>query len=268
MIKVNGEEYIYGFFPDGTLLMRFKVDEDINNIQYRLTWDFETLTEQIVLQNLVWHIKEKNPNARITLHLDYTPNARLDRIEKPDDIFTLKYFARVINELGFDRVYILDPHSPVAPAIINNVYIDINRYLKFVNIVIDKTTPDLLYYPDSGCKKRLENLIKHPNICGYKDRNWDTGDILDTEVLGAKKHNLTGKTILITDDICSYGGTFLYAAKKLKNLGVGKIYLYITHCENSILNGELINSGLLEKIYTTRSIFTEEHPLIEILQNN
>ena len=70
---------------------------------------------------------------------------------------------------------------------------------------------------------------------------------------------------LIIDDISSYGGTFLHSARKLKELGASKVYLYITHCENTILKGELINSGLLERIYTTGSIYTGEHPLITIV---
>ena len=75
MIKINGQEYQYGFYPDGTLLMRFLVEQDTDDIQYRLTWNYENLAEQIVVQNLVWHIQEKNPKARITLCLDYVPNA-------------------------------------------------------------------------------------------------------------------------------------------------------------------------------------------------
>ncbi|MCL2863881.1 MAG: hypothetical protein FWE54_07415, partial [Methanimicrococcus sp.] len=55
------------------------------------------------------------------------------------------------------------------------------------------------------------------------------------------------------------------SARKLKELGANKIYLYVTHCEDSILSGELINSGLLEKIYTTKSIYTGVHPLVEVI---
>ena len=70
---------------------------------------------------------------------------------------------------------------------------------------------------------------------------------------------------LIIDDICSYGGTFYYSAKKLKELGADKIYLYVTHCENNILNGELLKDNLIEKVFTTESIFTESNKKIEII---
>ena len=72
--------------------------------------------------------------------------------------------------------------------------------------------------------------------------------------------------VLIIDDICSRGGTFLHSAKKLKECGAWDIYLYVTHCENTILDGELINSGLIKKIFTTDSIYTSENENIEIIR--
>jgi ribose-phosphate pyrophosphokinase len=61
------------------------------------------------------------------------------------------------------------------------------------------------------------------------------------------------------------GGTFYHSAKKLKELGAAKIYLYISHCESSILKGEVLTSGLIEKVYTTDSIFTQKHEKIEVI---
>ena len=65
------------------------------------------------------------------------------------------------------------------------------------------------------------------------------------------------KSIVIVDDICSYGGTFYYAAKALKELGAGNIYLHVDHCENSVLEGDMIKSGLIKEIWTTDSIYTK-----------
>jgi len=68
------------------------------------------------------------------------------------------------------------------------------------------------------------------------------------------------------DDICSKGGTFYHSAKKLKELGAKEVYLYISHCENSILQGEVLTSGLIERVFTTDSILTEEHEKITVLK--
>ena len=73
--------------------------------------------------------------------------------------------------------------------------------------------------------------------------------------------------ILIVDDICSRGGTFYHSAKKLKELGAKEIYLYISHCENTILEGEVLSSGLIEKVFTTDSLLTGEDERIEVIVN-
>jgi ribose-phosphate pyrophosphokinase len=123
---------------------------------------------------------------------------------------------------------------------------------------------DILFYPDQGCAKKYEGVIKFPALIGRKRRDWSTGKIEALDVLG--KALPAPFNVLMVDDICSYGGTFLYSAKRLKELGAAKLWLYVTHCENSVLEGELINSGLLERIFTTRSIFTAPPPqLIELL---
>ena len=72
-------------------------------------------------------------------------------------------------------------------------------------------------------------------MSGKRDRA--TGQIKGIDV-GGDVDNIAGKNILIVDDICSKGGTFYFSAKKLKELGAKNIYLHITHCENTIFEGE------------------------------
>ena len=66
------------------------------------------------------------------------------------------------------------------------------------------------------------------------------------------------KNILIVDDICSRGGTFYYSAKALKEYGVGDIYLYVSHLENSVHDGDMIKSGLIKKVFSTNSIYRKK----------
>ena len=47
---------------------------------------------------------------------------------------------------------------------------------------------------------------------------------------------------------------------------VKNIYLHITHCENTIFDGDLLNGGLIKRIYTTNSILTKTHEIIEITE--
>ena len=140
------------------------------------------------------------------------------------------------------------------------------RYIEFVleELFWQVGNDIMMFYPDEGAMKRYSNNIKLPYAFGIKKRNWKTGVIEGLDVAG-EVDKIAGKNILIVDDICSRGGTFYHSAKKLKELGVKDIYLYVSHCENTILDGELLKGDLLKKVYTTNSIFTKSHEKVEVL---
>ena len=112
--------------------------------------------------------------------------------------------------------------------------------------------------------KRYSAMFDLPYVFGIKKRDWSTGEILGLEAAG-RTELIAGSRILIIDDICSRGGTFFHSAKALKALGAGEIFLYVSHCENTILDGELLTSGLVDRVFTTNSIFTKEHEKIEVM---
>lgn len=260
MIKVNNEIISQDKFPDETPLLKFSYL--LNTDENVITWLYDNMGELFNLYCIAKHLKTTAPQVPLRLVLPYVPNGRQDRQQdEKEDIFTLKYFCEIINSLEFSRVTIIDPHSTVTPALINNCHCVTNQ--KFFNIVKDKIDLDIVFYPDEGSRAKYSKFIKFPYAFGIKNRDWETGKIMDMDVIGDVK----GKDILIVDDISSYGGTFLHSAKKLKKLGAKDICLLITHCEDSILKGELINSGLIKNIFTTNSIyrFGNEHKPIEVI---
>ena len=261
MIKFGENVIKYGHYPDGTLNIKL-IQDDINSlISYsRIGWYYDSEEELVVLIYLLNALRSKNITG-MGLDMPYVPNARMNRCENVNDVFTLKYFANIINSLGFNFVRTLDVHSTVTEALINNISNESPAsYIQFVMGQIVLT----IFYPDAGAMKRYSKMIKAPCVFGNKVRDWETGKIQNLEVIGDQKL-IKEHDILIIDDICSRGGTFYYAAQKLKELGAKDIYLWVSHCENTILDGELINSGLLKKIYTTDSIYTAKHELIEVV---
>lgn len=264
MIKMNDVRVEIGSFPDGTMLIK----QDIPRAEeVKLSWFYENDKEMVALIYLANHLKAHGC-SNIHLYMPYIPNARQDRVKSSEDVFTLKYFANVINTLGFKTVTVLDPHSSVSEALINNIIIQ--KPQKLIEDVISEITKiegeqPSMFYPDEGAGKRYSGMIPLPFAFGIKKRDWKTGTIQGLDVAG-DIDNIEGKNILIVDDICSKGGTFYFSAKKLKEMGAKNIYLHTTHCENTILEGELLTSGLIKKVFTTDSIFTKEHEMIEIVR--
>jgi ribose-phosphate pyrophosphokinase len=103
--------------------------------------------------------------------------------------------------------------------------------------------------------KRYSNLLNMPYVFGIKCRDWKTGEILGLEVKG-NIEDIKGKNVLIVDDICSKGGTFYHSAKMLKELGANTVFLYVSHCEDSLYDGELLKTDYVDHIYTTNSHLT------------
>lgn len=263
MIKINDIEMQIDSFPDGTILIKQDVPKED---KVNLTWLYENDRETLALIYIANHLKAHGKED-IHLYMPYIPNARQDRVKSSEDVFTLKYFSGIINSLGFKSVTVLDPHSSVSEALIDNIIIEKpDRIIcDVIDIIkdIEGAVPSM-FYPDEGAGKRYSGMISLPYAFGIKKRDWKSGKILGLDVAG-DIDNIQGKNVLIVDDICSRGGTFYFSAKKLKELGAKNVYLYVTHCENTIFDGELLASDLVKKVYTTNSIFTKEHEKIEVL---
>lgn len=269
MIKINKEVFKPEYFPDGTMKLNMNNTDNIVDI----SWFYDSEEELVQLYYIVSHIFDNYPETYVSLFMPYVPNARFDRVKNEKEIFTLKYFSEFINNLGFNEVTVFDPHSHVSEALIDRLCIQnpLISIAESINKITKRSEELLLFFPDEGSTKRYEDVIKtyseSPYTFGIKNRDWVTGEIKGLSVNG-QVDQIKGRDVLIIDDICSKGGTFYYSAKKLKELGANKIYLYVSHCENTIYAGELLkDNGLIEKIFTTDSILTDlTSPKIELVE--
>ena len=275
MIKINNETVPVKYFPDGTL--NIKGNPKLNDGTVLLSWHYEYDGEYMIIAFLTRYYQSRG--NKVDLFMPYVPNARMDRVENDEDIFTMKYFAEQINNLNFNKVFVMDVHSSVAVATIENiVIINIDAIVKKVVKKIEQATRKevLLFYPDEGAMKRYSKETDNPYAFAVKNRDWETGKILGLKIFGVDTADVKGKNVLIRDDICSKGGTCYYVAKKLKEMGADKVFIYVTHCENAVLDGEfgenkrsLLDTGLIECLFTTNSICTlRTHRKIGIIDVN
>ena len=259
-IRVNDEPIELTTFPDKTASFRYTPGD----ITFKIDWHYDGDNECILLWHLVHHIREFfGDDMEIYLYMPYIPNARMDRVKSSDEVFTLKWFAKFINELRFKQVVVLDPHSNVSAALIDNVRII--QPDKFIKKAISSIGTDslLLCYPDEGAAKRYSELMGSEYVFGIKHRDWRTGKIERLELTTTEK--VAGRTVLIVDDICSRGGAFTHMATALKTAGAKEIYLYVTHCEDTIFKGSVLTGGMIQHVFTTDSIYRGEHEKITVI---
>lgn len=265
MIKINNQIFANETFANGEVIYK---EVALNSSINRISFYFETNKDLADMIMAVAYIKSFYPSVRLELFMPYIPYSRMDR-KINEQLFSLGMFADVINSLGFDKVIVLDPHSSTSESRIKNL--EIVAIEDVIIQIASENNIDAIMFPDRGARTkytdRYAKLCKmYPVMFGEKKRDLaNKGRLLGYEILG-DKIDLTDKNILIVDDLCAYGNTFKFCGIELKKHGAQNVYLWITHCENTILDGELLTSGLIEKVYTTNSIFTKEHEKIEVIK--
>lgn len=264
MIQIGSFEIPMGMFNDGTFhlvdLPFTKPDEFIPKEGIpTIIWQYEDIREQIVLQNLVWHLRDVFQIQDINLYMPYVPNARMDRTEQAmTEVHTLKWFAKVINDLHFNKVIILDVHSSVARTLLDRV---IERPVwPLIANAIYYSGAKVLVFPDSGAMRRYKQIItvsKLPYIFFEKDRDWVTREVRSISMRTSDTSlSLQGRSVLVIDDIVAEGNTLVKLYPYLKE--AKSCCVYCSHLEPTAFRNDALWKNY-ERIYTTNSI---KRPLI------
>ena len=248
MIWVNGKEVVQDHFAAGELKIKLWPS---NKSRIDLIWHYESDAELFT----VACIREYYATQECILYLPYLPSARMDRVKNPEDVFTLKTFANLINILQFDKVYVWDAHSNVGIALIDRCEnVSPIEHIKDALFTLGYNSNSVcLFFPDEGAMKRYGTMFPEvPQAFGIKKRNWETQKIESYMIVG--EENIKNHEVLIIDDICSYGNTFVKAAEALHEAGAAGINLYVTHCEDAIAKGNVFTCGLIDHVFTTDSL--------------
>ena len=197
-------------------------------------------------------IRRQNPFVELALYLPYVPYARQDRSMVEGDSLSIAVMARLINSCGFKRVKILDPHSDVTPALINNVQVVPQE--EIFHKIKTSWANTWIVAPDAGAYKKAHRFAQRVNAAGVlscsKDRDLDTG-----EITGMKcDADTQGKDLLVVDDICDGGRTFIELAKAI-GPHCEKLELAVTH--GIFSKGFEVVADVYDTVYTTTSYHGE-----------
>lgn len=172
-------------------------------------------------------LKQSVVNAWIHLTIPYFPYARQDRVCNEGEAFGLEVMAKLINDLGCEKVTVVDPHSDVLKGLLHRC--TIVRQADILAGSVADFRGLTLVAPDAGAKDKTTELAKCLGLDAMfctKTRDSKTGEITGTNI---PKGIVAGRDCVIVDDICDGGRTFIELAKALKADGVGELSLYITH---------------------------------------
>lgn len=184
----------------------------------------------ILLSQLKNLIDNLNLKEKIVLYLPYVPYARYDRIMLNPDSFSLEVFANLLNSLNFDEVIVQDCHSEVTTNLINNCF-NVDQ-ATLIKDSFDFSNYNLIVAPDKGSIFKAAKIAKLFNkeliICD-KTRDETTGKLSRNFKILSRIDTIINSRVLIVDDICDGGGTFLGLGQELLKYNPDYISLYVTH---------------------------------------
>lgn len=220
-----------GKFPCGETNLTVTLMSDY--FGYQIYFNYESDQDLIHLMLLTDALNKAGvPSSIMSLHIGYFPYGRQDRVCNPGEPHSLKVVCNLINGLGYQKVYVIDPHSDVIEALLDNPHIvtmsDVIRDSGSTCMEIAMHT-DQFVSPDAGAYKKVNKVAQTfnlPVVRADKIRDTQTGNISGIEVYN---EDLTGQCVMILDDICDGGGTFIGLAKKLREKGAERIVLYVSH---------------------------------------
>lgn len=215
------------------------------------------------------------------LHIVYLLGARCDRSFSSGEAFDLRIIANFINDLCFERVTVLKPHSDVAGELIDNME---EADLTPVLMRSCEQQNNLGHYglvcPDKGASLWIGDYVKSgdsraltTNVLIQCEKQRDMATELATISADSKetpRRAISGIVVpdlpvgvtdyMIVDDLCDGGGTFLGIASDLREKGAERVFLVVSHAIFS--KGVEVFDGLIDKVYCTNSFADFDSPLV------
>ena len=239
-------------FSDGEFQPSF--EETVRGQDVFLVQSTMPPTENIFELLLLMIDAARRASARkIIAVIPYFGFARQDRKDKPRVAIGSKLIANMLMAAGVDRVITMDLHAdqiqgffevPVDHLYASTLFLDEIRKLDSSNLIMAA--------PDVGGAKRANSYAKNLNIglalC-HKNRK-KANEIAEMTVIG----DVSGKDVVIVDDMCDTAGTLTTAADLLMEKGALSVRAFCTH---AVLSGpayERIHNSRLTELVVTDTI--------------
>lgn len=243
-------------FPSGEQWCQF--GENIRGEDVYIVQSLSNPVNDNLMQLLVIADAAKRASAnRLTAVIPYFGYARQDRKDSPRTPISAKLVMNLIASSGFDRVLTMDLHAPQIGGF-TDLLMDHLSFKPILLAEINKMNIDAIVAPDIGAVKRADEYSRSANkklVILTKERH-DEKNIEVNHFIG----DVTGKNVIIIDDLTESAGTLIGAAKACKEHKANKIYCGITHgCFTKIGLSRLVDAfrdNLITEVLVSNTVNT------------
>lgn len=201
----------------------------------------------------------------ITAVIPYYGYARQDRKDKPRVSIASKLVANLLAKAGANRIMTMDLHAPQIQGFFDIPVDHLDSSAIFIPYIENLNIENLIFAaPDVGSTKRVLEVAKYFEvdmvICDKQRKR--ANEIAAMTVIG----DVTGKNVVLIDDLCDTAGTLCKAAEMLMEKGALSVRAFCTH---PVLSGkayENIENSAMEELVVCDTIpLKQQSPKIKVL---
>ncbi len=241
-------------FSDGEIWVKYS--ENIRGTDVFIIQPTQPPAENLLELLLLIDAAKRSSASRVTAVIPYFGYARQDRKDQPRVAISAKLVANVLTHAGADRVITMDLHAaqiqgffdiPMDHLYSSAIFIEHFRKMQIPNLAVAS--------PDVGGLKMARSFAKRlgADLVLIDKRRPKPNEAEVMNIIG----EVSGKNILVVDDLIDTGGTFVNAVRALRAKGAQKVFGACTH---PILSGNALKR--LEESDVTSVAVTDSLPLV------
>jgi ribose-phosphate pyrophosphokinase len=185
--------------------------------------------------------------------MPYYGLARQDRKDRPRVAIGSKLVANMLTAAGADRVITMDLHAPQIQGYFDIPVDHLEASAIFIPYIEKLNLANLTFAaPDVGSANRIREIASYFEcemvICDKHRKR--ANEIASMVVIG----DVTGKDVVLVDDLCDTGGTLIKSAALMKEKGANSVRALCTH---PVLSGNAyhnIENSVLEELVVCDTI--------------
>ena len=263
-LNVSLSKASVGKFSDGEISVQ--IDESVRGKDVFIIQPTGAPVNDNLMELLIMVDALKRSSAKtITAVIPFFGYARQDRKAAPRVPISAKLVANMIQTAGVDRVVTIDLHAGQIQGFFDIPVDNLYGSLIFSDYVKSKNIPNpIIASPDIGGVARARQFagILGLDMVIVDKRREKANESEVMNIIG----DVTGKDVILIDDMIDTAGTIVKAAKVLKEKGATSVIACATH---PVLSGpayERIESGDLDELVVSDTIpLKKESSKIKVL---
>ena len=199
--------------------------------------------------------------SSITAVVPYYGYARQDRKAAPRVPITARLVADMYEAAGIDRVVTIDLHAGQIQGFFNIPVDNLYGSVTFENYIKSKNLKNpIIASPDIGGVARARYFASRMGLdMVIVDKRREKAN--ESEVMNIIG-DVSGKDVIMIDDMVDTAGTMVKAATALKNKGAASVMACATHAVLSGKAYENLDNGELDELIVTNTLESKPHKKI------